>query len=183
MLSTDLSRFNNPDFKPGNPVKILLWYLVLNAFFMNRFFPFMGIKRALLRIFGAQVGKGLIIKPRVNIKYPWNLAIGDHVWIGEEVWIDNLDKVSLGNHVCLSQGAFILSGNHDYKKVTFDLMTLPIILEEGVWIGAKAIVVQGVKCGSHAVLGVGSVATADLDPYTIYQGIPATKVRGRVIDK
>jgi len=150
---------------------------------MNRFFPFMGPKRFLLRIFGTKVGKGLIIKPKVNIKYPWNLEIGDHVWIGEEVWIDNLDKVSIGDHSCLSQGALILCGNHNYKKHTFDLITLPIYIKEGVWICARSTVVQGITCGSHSILGVGSVATSDMEAYSIYHGVPAVKVKDRLKEK
>ncbi|MDZ7624210.1 MAG: hypothetical protein U5J96_07185 [Ignavibacteriaceae bacterium] len=81
-----------------------------------------------LRFFGAKVGKGVIIKPCVNIKYPWFLEIGDNVWIGEEVWIDNLGKVKIGNNVCLSQGALLLCGNHNYKKETFDLIVGDITL-------------------------------------------------------
>jgi putative colanic acid biosynthesis acetyltransferase WcaF len=183
MQQTDLSIFNNSNYNPGNKLKILVWYIILNVFFMNRLFPFMAPKQWLLRIFGAQVGQGLIIKPNVNIKYPWNLIIGDHVWIGENVWIDNLDKVTIGSHCCISQGALILSGNHNYKKTTFDLVTLPIVIKEGVWIGARATVVQGITCKSHSILSVASVATSDLEEYTIYQGVPAVKVRERVVDK
>ena len=163
MQQTDLSIFNNSNYNPGNKLKILVWYIILNVFFMNRLFPFMAPKQWLLRIFGAQVGQGLIIKPNVNIKYPWNLIIGDHVWIGENVWIDNLDKVTIGSHCCISQGALILSGNHNYKKTTFDLVTLPIVIKEGVWIGARATVVQGITCKSHSILSVASVATSDLE--------------------
>ena len=81
---------------------------------------FIRLKIYLLKIFGAKIGKGVIIKPGVNIKYPWNLYIGDHVWIGENVWIDNLDDVIINNHVCVSQGAMLLCGNHNYKKSSFN---------------------------------------------------------------
>lgn len=139
------------------------------------------IKISLLRLFGASIGSNVLIKPSVNIKYPWFLEIGDNVWIGENVWIDNLIKVTIGNNVCISQGAMLLSGNHNYKSVTFDLILGQVILEDGAWVGAKAIVCPGVTMCSHSILSVGSVATKDLDPYSIYQGNPATKVRGRVI--
>ena len=89
------------------------------------------------------------------------------------MWIDNLDQVSIGNHVCISQGAMLLCGNHDYKKATFDLITGPIVLENGVWIGAKASVAPGVTCASHSVLTMGSIATKDLAAWQIYQGVPA----------
>jgi putative colanic acid biosynthesis acetyltransferase WcaF len=135
-----------------------------------------------LGVFGAKIGKGLVIKPHVSIKYPWNLTIGDHCWIGERTWIDNLDKVSIGNNVCLSQGALILSGNHDYKSTKFDLIVKPIIIEDGAWIGAKSIVCQGVTIKSHAVLLVNSVAVQDLDSYCIYRGNPAEKIKERIIN-
>jgi putative colanic acid biosynthesis acetyltransferase WcaF len=132
-------------------------------------------------MFGAKIGTGVVIKPGVNIKYPWFLEMGDHCWIGEEVWIDNLALVSIGNNVCLSQGAYLLTGSHDYKKRSFDLITKPIVLEDGVWIGAKATVCPGITCHAHSVLAVGSIATSDLEPYSIYQGNPAIKKRERVI--
>jgi len=96
--------------------------------------------------------------------------------------IDNLDQVSIADNVCLSQGTMLLRGNHNYKSQSFDLMVSPIVLEEGVWIGVKAIVCPGVHRHSHSVLSVGSsVATADLEPYTIYQGNPAQAVKICVI--
>lgn len=180
---TDLSLFDNSDYNPGNPLKRILWYFISLLFLMNRFFPFMAPKRWLLKLFGARIGKGVIIKPKVNIKYPWKLSIGNHVWIGEGAWIDNLDEVSLGDNCCLSQGVLILSGNHDYKSKTFDLRTAPIRIEEGAWIGAKSTVTSGVTVKSHAVLSVNSVATSDLEAYSIYQGNPAVKVRDRNIEE
>lgn len=128
------------------------------------------------------MGVGLVIKPNVNIKYPWKLSIGNHVWIGEKVWIDNLDHVTIGDNCCISQGAMLLCGSHDYRKEAFDLIVKPIVLEDGVWIGAKAVVCQGVVCKSHSLLSVGSVASTSLLPYSIYRGIPAVKVRERIVE-
>ena len=129
------------------------------------------------------MGRGVLIKPAVNIKYPWLLELGDYVWIGEKVWIDNLTRVRIGNHVCLSQGAMLLTGNHNYKKSSFDLMVGEITLEDGVWIGAKSVVCPGVVCGSHSVLSVNSVASTALIEFTIYQGNPAQKIRKREISE
>jgi putative colanic acid biosynthesis acetyltransferase WcaF len=179
-MQTDLSRFDNSWYKPGgNPVKRLCWYYINAWIFRTYWLPLSGIKRLLLKLFGAKVGKGIIIKPGVNIKYPWKLAIGNFVWIGEGVWIDNLDRVTIGNHCCLSQGAMLLCGNHDYRSETFDLITKPIDLEEGVWIGARSVVCPGVHCGHHSVLAVGSVATLDLKANGIYQGNPAVLKKER----
>ena len=124
-----------------------------------------------------------MIKPYVNIKYPWFLELGNHIWIGEKVWIDNLAMVKIGNNVCLSQGAFLITGNHDYTKPGFNLMIKTIEIEEGAWIGAKAVVCGGVVCRSHAVLTLGSVATSDLGPYSIYSGNPAVKIKDRNINQ
>lgn len=180
MNKTDLSTFNNSWYKPGAGfIKRTLWYYTNVLFFLNPWNPFSSLKVFLLRLYGAKIGKGVIIKPSVNIKYPWFLTTGDHVWIGEKVWIDNLAKVETGNNVSISQGAMLLCGNHNYKKPTFDLIVEEIKLEDGVWIGAKSIVAPGVTCKSHSILSVNSVASKDLEEYTIYQGNPAVEVRKR----
>lgn len=181
--TTQLNSFNNDSYKVGaGLLKRFLWYVCNMLFFNSYLLPFYYPKTLLLRSFGAQVGKGLVIKPKVNIKYPWKLQVGNHVWIGEQVWIDNLDQVRILDHVCVSQGALILCGNHNYKKPSFDLITAPIILEEGVWIGAQCIVTGGCVCGSHSVLTVGSVASKNLEPYTLYKGNPAQSIKTRNIE-
>jgi putative colanic acid biosynthesis acetyltransferase WcaF len=182
MIIINLDKFDNSWYKPGASAVIrFFWYLSNILIFKSSLFPFYALKRGLLRLFGARIGKKVLIKPNVNIKYPWRLTIGDYVWIGESVWIDNLDDVIIGSNSCLSQGAMLLCGNHNYKKESFDLMTAKIVLEEGVWIGAKAIVCPGVTCHSHSVLSVGSVATKNLEPNAIYQGNPAIKIHARIV--
>lgn len=181
MVFTDLSKFDNSNYEPGrNFFIILLWYFTNCLIFKNPLFIFSRPKVMILKIFGAKVGMGIVIKPSVSIKYPWLLELGDYVWIGENVWMDNLVKVRIGSHVCLSQGSMLLTGNHDYKKPSFDLVTGEIVLQDGAWIGAKAVVCPGVCCGSHSVLSVASVATSNLDSNYVYQGNPARKVRIRV---
>lgn len=180
-FTTQLDKFDNSWYKPGaGKVKLSIWYFINATVFYSYLFPFPKFKVFWLRLFGATVGKGVMIKPKVNIKYPWKLKIGDNSWIGENVWIDNLDEVELGKNVCLSQGALMLCGNHDFRKETFDLITGKIILEDGVWIGAMAVVCPGIVCKSHAVLTVGSVATQNLGSYSIYRGNPAIKIKDRI---
>ena len=180
-IETDLSTFNNDWYNPGNKLKVLIWFL-MNSLVINNYLPIpMVIKVFILRLFGAKIGNNFVIKPKVNIKYPWFLEIGNNVWIGETVWIDNFVKVTIQDNACISQGALLLTGNHDYKKSTFDLIPKEIYVEKGVWIGAKSVVCGGVKCFSHAVLAVNSVATSNLKPFTIYQGNPAVEVRTRII--
>ncbi len=179
-------KVDNASFVPTLEVgagllKQLLWYGCNLLILRNPFLPGSAPRVWILRLFGARVGRGVVIKPSVRVKYPWKLEVGDHVWIGESVWIDNLGKVTIGDHCCLSQGAYLLCGNHDYRRKSFDLIVGPVTLEEGVWIGAKAIVAPSVTCHSHAVLTAGSVATQSLEAYGIYQGNPAQKIRIRLI--
>jgi len=182
MPQTDLSSYNNAPFHPGgSELKRLLWFYVNAIFLKSSLLPSSGFRVFFLRLFGAKIGKGVTIKPGVNVKYPWHLSIGDNTWIGENAWIDCLVPVKVGNNVCISQGAVLLTGSHDYKKTTFDLITAGFILEDGVWIGACAVVNFGVTAESHAVLTSGSVATKNLEAYAVYQGNPAVKVRDRVI--
>lgn len=182
MQKTELSLYNNHPYHPGgNAFKRFLWYYSNSLFFKSSLFPFYNLKTGLLKLFGAKVGSGVKIKPCVNIKYPWLLQIGNDVWIGENVWIDNIVMVTIGSNVCISQGVMLFTGSHDYKKNTFDLITGAVVLEDGVWIGAGAIVNQGITIASHAVLTSGSVATRGLEAYTIYQGNPAVKIRDRNI--
>lgn len=182
MNKVQLNQYNNADYKPGSTLKKTLWYFT-NMLFFKTLLPFpSSIKVSLLKTFGANVGQGVVIKPDVNIKYPWFLEVGDDCWLGEGVWIDNLATVKIGSSVVLSQGACLLTGSHDYKKEAFDLILGEIVLEDGVWIGAKATVCPGVTCHSHSVLAVGSVATKDLEAYTVCQGNPAEAKRKRVVD-
>ena len=162
-------------------LKQTAWYFVNIIFFKNSFNVFSGVKVALLKAFGAQLGKGVVIKPAVNIKFPWKLRIGDNSWVGEEVWIDNLSDVTIGSNVTLSQGCLLLTGSHDHSRTSFDFVAFPIVLQDGVWVGAKAVVFGGVTCGSHSILGINSVAEKNLDPYTIYKGNPAVPVLIRAI--
>lgn len=182
MQKTDLSKYNNSWYNSGGSLLVrILWYFI-NSFIINTPCPLNFIKIILLKMFGARVGKNVIIKPRVNIKYPWNISIGDNAWIGEKVWLDSLGKININANACLSQGAMLICGNHNYKKQTFDLMVGEINIEEGVWIGTGSIVCSGVTCKSHSVLTAGSVAANDLEAYSIYQGNPAVKIKDRVID-
>jgi len=183
MKKADLVLYNNYPYSPGgNALKRILWYYVNIIFFKSSLFPFYGFKNFLLRLFGAKIGNMVEFKPCVNIKYPWNLTIGDEVWIGENVWLDSLVPITIGSNICISQGAMILTGSHNYKKPSFDLITGRVVIEDGAWICAGAIINQGITIGTHAILSAGSIATKNLEAYSIYQGNPAVKVRDRVIE-
>lgn len=180
MATTDLSRYNNRSFNTGKSFWYRIsWYLVSAFLVQCAWNPSSALRVWLLRLFGAQIGRGVVVKPSVHVKYPWRLTVGDYCWIGEKVWIDNLDFVTLGNHVCISQEAYLLTGNHNYKSTAFDLITKPIVIEDGAWVGARAIVCPGVTVRSHAVLTVGAVATKDLEAYSVYSGNPAIFIKQR----
>ena len=178
-MQVDLSKYDNSWYKPGNTVKRFLWYYCNIVFFRNGWFPFSSLKVFLLKLFGASVGKAVTIKPNVGIKYPWFLTIGNFVWIGEEVWIDNLAHVTIGNNVCISQGALLLSGSHNYKLPAFDLIIKKINIEEGVWVCAKAIICGGVTCYKNAIITAGTVMTSDCEAGGIYKGNPGILYKKR----
>src|SRR5688500_6183253 len=118
-MKTDLSAFDIGDYKAGPKLKVVTWYL-FNYYIFNSALPWTyKMKTRLLRLFGAKGGKGLVIKTKVRIKNPWRLTIGDNCWIGESVWIDNLENVEIGSNVSISQGAMLLTGNHDYTVSSF----------------------------------------------------------------
>ena len=181
MRQTDLSKYDNSWYRPGGTIKKLFWYFFNVLFFINPLNPSSALKKVLLRMFGAKIGRRVIIKPGVNIKYPWKLSIGENTWIGENVWIDNLDRITIGKNCCLSQGAMLLCGNHNYKKETFDLMIGTIVLEDGAWVGAQSTLTPNTLCKSHSVLAVQSVASGTLEEYSIYRGNPAIKVKDRIM--
>jgi putative colanic acid biosynthesis acetyltransferase WcaF len=178
----DLSSFSTKGFDRGaGTLKESLWLFVSLILFQLCPLKLSALKAAVLRWFGASVGRGVVFKPGVKITFPWKLTVGDHVWLGEEAWLLNLAPITIGSHVCVSQRAFLCTGNHDYKSPTFDLITEPIRVEQGAWIGANVFVGPGVTIGSHAVLTAGSVAGKDVEPFAIYQGNPAERVRERVV--
>ena len=159
-----------------------IWSLVNSLVFRNSFIPIPKLKVILLKIFGSQIGNGVVIKPCVNIRYPWKLQIGDNCWIGEHVWIENLAAVTLGDNVCISQDAMIISGSHDYGRTTFNDNSEAILLENGVWIGARAVVGKGITCGKNSILSINSVAEKDLKPDSIYVGHPARFAKKRLFE-
>ena len=145
----NLDKFN-PNIglnRQANKLVEISWYLTKCIFFLSPIPYPTKFKVLLLKLFGAKVGFGVIIKPRVNIHFPWKLIIGNHVWVGEEAFILNFENITIGNHVCISQRAFLCGGNHDYTQTNMPYRNAPINIEDGCWVGANCFVGPGVSIG------------------------------------
>ncbi|PNW53110.1 UNVERIFIED_CONTAM: colanic acid biosynthesis acetyltransferase WcaF [Euhalothece sp. KZN 001] len=178
-----LNHYTIGDYSPGASfIKQLFWYFIGCPLVRSYWLPVSGFKVFLLRLFGAKIGEGVRIKPGVLIKFPWRLSVGDYVWLGENLWIDNLAEVTIESHVCLSQGVYLCTGNHSWTDPNFKLITEPITIEEGSWIAARSVIGPGVTVQKGAVLGLGSVTGKSLDAMTIYGGNPAQPIKKRIIN-
>lgn len=163
------------DYKPGQLntgatlLKRAIWYFTSLLIFENGWIPASKPKIWILRAFGAKIGSGVVLRPNVRIKFPWKLAIGDDTWIGQDVWIDNLSSVELGANVCVSQGAYLCTGDHDRHSETFELITGPIVIEDGAWLACRSIVLRNVTIGNHAVVAAGKVAARSVPSNTVWR--------------
>ncbi len=175
-----LVEFDNAWYKPGRSVAVrCLWMGLAGPMVELGFLPGSVWRRWILEWFGAEIGRGVVIKPRVRIKYPWHLRIGRDSWIGEDVWIDNLGDVSIGDDACISQGAYLCTGNHDYKDPRFSLMVGDIVVGHGAWVGARCSIGPGVSIGDGAIAAFGSTVVRDVPAWEIHAGSPAVLVRLR----
>ena len=178
----NLSLTNNRGYDPGRPIWYrTLWLVVEAVTLLNPVFVPYGLKARILRAFGATIGRDVIIKPGIHVKYPWHLTVGDNVWLGERAWIDNFVPVTIGDNACLSQGAYLCTGNHDWADPGMGLIVRPITLEAGAWVGAFARVGPGVTVREEAIVTLGSVLLGDAEPRGVYQGNPASRIRERTI--
>jgi putative colanic acid biosynthesis acetyltransferase WcaF len=131
-----------------------------------------------LRLFGARIGSNVIMRPRVRVKFPWNLRIGSNCWIGEEVWIHNQGQVTIEEHAVVSQGTFVTTGSHDIYR-SMDLVIRPVNIRRGAWLTARCIVLPGVDVGANTIVTPGSVVHKSLPPDCICGGNPAQPIRRR----
>lgn len=156
-----------------------LWYLVKIVVFLSALPWPSRWKAALLRGFGARVGRGVVLKPRINIHFPWKLEVGDYAWIGEEVFLLNFEPVTIGAQACVSQRAFLCTGNHDFRQPAMPYRNGPIAVGAGAWVGAQCFVGPGVVIGPEAVVAAGSVVTHDLPARMVCRGNPCTARKPR----
>ncbi len=176
----DLSQFSSKNFDRGaHRIQELLWILIRTLFFLTPLPLPSFLKVLLLRLFGAKIGKGVIIRSRVMIWMPWRLEIQDHVWIGEEAFLLNLSPIVIESHCCISQRAFLCTGSHDHQQIDFRFKNAPITLRQGSWIAAQAFVGAGVEVGKNSIVSAGSVALYSIPENTIVRGNPATPCGNR----
>ena len=177
-----LGSYDNRWYSPGRGFAWrALWLFVGLPLFRCSLLPFSRLRVALLRAFGAKVGDGVVIHSEVNVKYPWNLEMGDHCWIGERAWVDSLATVRLEDNVCVSQGCYICTGNHDWSDPRFGLILRPVELKSGSWAGAHSVLLPGVTLGEGAVAAAGSVVTKSVPAFEVHAGNPAAFTRYRAI--
>jgi len=178
----DLTIFDNSWYSSGRTrFAEAIWFLFGLPVLRSRLMPFSFVRVSVLRAFGANVASGVVIKPGVRVKYPWLLSVGANSWIGEEVWIDNLAPVKIGSNACVSQGAYLCTGNHDWTDPAFRLIVESISLGDGSWVGARAIMCPGASLGECSIASAGSVVTESIPPFEIHAGNPARLVRHRRI--
>jgi putative colanic acid biosynthesis acetyltransferase WcaF len=182
MTNVDLSNYDNSWYTPGRSSLVrAAWFLVGSPIVTCSINPSSSLRRLVLRLFGSKIGAGVVLKPGLRIKYPWKLEVGDNTWIGEDCWIDCLELVTIGSNVCLSQGCYLCTGNHDWSDPLFGLIVKKIQIRDCAWVGAKSIVCPGVQLGEGSVLGAGGVAKGDIPSMEIWAGNPAKFVRRRDI--
>jgi putative colanic acid biosynthesis acetyltransferase WcaF len=162
-----LRGFTGAGYDKGRSLPVqAAWFAALHLFFVKWWFP-ARLRPVLLRAFGARVGRRVLIRRGVRIHWPWKLDIGDDVWVGEDAWILNLEPVTIGSDVCVSQAALLCTGSHLRRSATFEFDNGPVRLEPGSWVAARAVVLRGVTVGRDAVVGAGAVAHQDLAPGSV----------------
>ena len=150
---------------------VYLWALVEMAVVTNPLQPSSRLRRCALTLFGARVGNGAVLRPRLRVKFPWNLEVGDRCWIGEDVWIHNQDRVTIGSDAVLSQGSFVTTGSHSYRT-DMGLVTQPVTIADGAWVTSRCIVLGGAQILRSALVLPGTVVRGRVPAGSLYGGSP-----------
>ncbi len=180
----DLRRYDQSWFDRGRPGwYIFLWWLVQAIVFPLSPQPFHFLRRGLLRLFGAKVGVGVIIRPTARFTYPWKVEIGDYSWIGDDVVFYSLDKIEIGRHCVISQKCYLCTGNHDFKDPAFGLMTGEIFVGNGVWVAADCFLAAGVNIGANSMIGARSSVFKSMPAGMVCWGNPCQVRYERVMKK
>lgn len=174
----DLSKFRVPHgFRGRSGVVVLIWQVVQATLFGLSPQPLYAWRRALLRVFGAKIGDGVVIRPTARITYPWKVEIGAFSWIGDHAELYSLDRIVVGAHAVVSQRVYLCTASHDYCGPSFPYLTAPISIGDQAWLAADVFVAPGVKVGRGALVGVRSLVMRDVPDGQIAYGAPA-RLRG-----
>lgn len=171
--------YARPAFSAGNRIRRAVWGLCWAIFYRLSPRPFFAWRALLLRMFGATLGPTCKFYPSSRVWAPWNLTCADLVAVGDGAEIYNPAPVRLGSHAILSQNAYLCGATHDFDDPAFPLLAYAMEVGPYAWVCARASVAPGVSVGEGAVLGLASVATRDLEPWGVYAGSPAAKVKER----
>lgn len=164
----DLRQYDQSNFDRGRSGwMILLWWLVQAIVFPLTPHQLHTPRIALLRLFGAKIGKGVVIRPTARFTYPWKVEIGDYSWIGDDVVLYSLDYIHIGRHSVISQECYLCTGNHDFQSPSFSLITAPIIIGNGAWVATDCFVGPGVEIGANTIVGARS---------SVFRSLPAGQV-------
>lgn len=176
----DLSIYKTPsDFRGRGVIIVQMWWIVQNTIFAWSPQFCYGFRRFILRLFGCKVGKNVLIRPSVKIQYPWKVCIGDYTWIGDDTVLYSLGEITIGKHVSIAHRDYFCTGLHDHTKVSFDIDTKPIIIEDECWIPNDVFVGPGVTIKKGCVIGARSTVLHDMPEGMICYGAPAKPVRKR----
>jgi putative colanic acid biosynthesis acetyltransferase WcaF len=177
-----LDLYSTPaNWSPGAPFLLhLVWFCLASPLVACRWLPGSYWRILLLRFFGAKIPFSCRVKPGFRVKFPWRLVVGNHCWLAEDSWIDNIQPVCLGDRVCLSQGTYLCTGNHNYKQPTFDLCASSIHISSDCWIAARSVLAPSTKLGVGCVVSLGSVVSGEFSAFSIIRGNPAVVVGHRL---
>jgi putative colanic acid biosynthesis acetyltransferase WcaF len=179
-----LSLFNvDSSFRGRSKAICQLWWIVQSCFFSTSPQILYGWRRFLLRLFGANIGRNVIIRSTVRVTYPWKLRIGDYAWVGDQVELYTLGEITIGAHAVVSQRSYLCTGSHDPASRSFRIFAKPIVIEEGAWLATDVFVAPGVTIGRNALIGARSSVFADAKADFVHVGSPAKPVRERVFEE
>jgi|TARA_B100001093_G_C26857935_1_gene1028373 putative colanic acid biosynthesis acetyltransferase WcaF len=179
----DLNKFNVPkDFRGQSKIKVQFWWIVEKTLFAWSPQFFYGWRRFLLRSFGANIGKKVLIRPSARFTYPWKISIGDYSWIGEDCILYSLGNIRIGKHVAVAHGVYFNTGFHDYTKDSFDIGHEEVIIEDEAWITNDVYVAPGVNIGKGCVIGARSNVFKDMPEGYICFGNPAIPIKKRIFE-
>jgi len=179
-LVQDLSKFRMPNnFRGRSAFVVQLWWIVQGTLFALSPQFMYGWRRWLLRLFGARIGKGVVIRPSVRITYPWKLTIGDYSWVGDFVELYTLGPIEIGRNAVVSQYSYLCTGSHDMTAISFDIFAKPIVIEDEVWVAAGVFVFPGVTIARGSVIAAKSIVRQSTEEYGVYAGTPLRFLKDR----